>query len=96
MKKQVDFEKQSHDIFNRMKIAYGIDDEGGLFLLESARESWIKLKQAEAVLNEYGVVIKDKFGQLKSNPAASVLRDNKAQMLQAFKLLNLEIKTLED
>ena len=47
--------------------------------------------EAGVIIAEHGAVIKDRYGQLKPNPAITVERDSRAAMLAAFKTLNLDV-----
>lgn len=50
---------------------------------------------AEKVLAAEGVVVRDKFDQLKANPAAAVLRDARSGFLQATKSLGLDLEPVK-
>lgn len=50
-----------------------------------------RMNEAGALVDQHGVAVLDRYGQLKSNPATSVERDARAQMLAAFKQLGLDI-----
>lgn len=77
--------------WRRLHDEFDLDDEAAKFLLESALRAFDRMREAAAVLDEHGVVVTDKFGQLKPNPACTVERDCRAAMLMAFKQLNLDV-----
>ncbi len=77
--------------WKRLHSEFDLADEAALFLLESALRSFDRMNEAAAVIAKHGVVVADKFGQLKSNPATSVERDSRAAMHAAFKALNLDV-----
>lgn len=82
--------------WKRLHEEFDLDDEGAYFLLETALKAFDRMCQAGALIEEHGIVIADKFGQLKPNPAVTVERDSRAAMLQAFKALNLDLEPLRD
>lgn len=67
-------------------------DESGLLVLETALRALDKVREAEAHIKEHGLLIKDRWGQWKPNPAAVILRDSRSGMLQAWKALNLDVE----
>jgi P27 family predicted phage terminase small subunit len=75
---------------------YAVDDEAGLLLLETALQAFDRLRQAQALIAEYGAVTKDRWGQLRPNPACTIERDSRAAMLAALKALNLDLEPLRD
>lgn len=75
---------------------YAIDDHGGLLLLQTACESFDRMREAQAAIKKTGAVYQDRFGQPKSNPACVVERDSRNQMMQALKALNLDLEPLRD
>lgn len=77
--------------WTRLHREFDLHDEAARFLLESALRSFDRMNQAAALVAKHGLVIPDKFGQLKSNPATTVERDSRAAMHAAFKQLNLDV-----
>ena len=77
--------------WKRLHREFDLNDEAASFLLESALRSFDRMTQAAALVEKHGIVIADKFGQLKSNPATTVERDSRAAMHAAFKALNLDV-----
>jgi P27 family predicted phage terminase small subunit len=77
--------------WRRLHAEFDLDDEAARFLLESALRSFDRMTEAAALVAKHGIVVADKFGQLKSNPATTVERDSRAAMHAAFKALNLDI-----
>jgi phage terminase small subunit len=74
---------------------YAIDDLAGRFLLEQALRSFDRVQAASKLIAEHGEVLRDRFGQLRANPACTVERDARAAMLAAFKQLNLDVEPLQ-
>jgi P27 family predicted phage terminase small subunit len=77
--------------WNRLNAEFELTDEAASFLLESALRCFDRMNEAAKLIAEHGVAIKDRYGQLKSNPATTVERDSRAAMLSAFKQLNLDV-----
>lgn len=80
-------------IFKKIAYEYGIEpgQTTAALILKTAMESFDRMRAAQAALDEHGVVYLDRYGQPKSNPAASVERDARMAMLRCFKDLGLEI-----
>ncbi|MFH7319777.1 P27 family phage terminase small subunit [Desulfurivibrio sp. D14AmB] len=80
---------------DRIRAEYQIRDAGGLELLAVFAAAYTSELEAAAQVAEHGVVVIDRFGQPKSNPASAVLRDARSQKMQALKLLQLPIDSEE-
>ncbi len=80
----------------KLVAEFEIDDDAGLLILNTAFEAFDAMRAAQKQIKKQGMTIKDKFGQMKIHPLCSVVRDSRAQMLQAFKHLNLDIEPLKD
>ena len=78
----------------RICSEYAINDCAGQHLLQTALEAFDRMRQAQALIDEHGLCILDRFGTLKPNPAAVIERDSRAAMLGAIKQLNLDIQPL--
>jgi P27 family predicted phage terminase small subunit len=74
---------------------YDLDD-ASLLILESALESFDRMRQAQALLKKEGIVVKDRFGQPKQHPATLIERDSKAMLLRQVKALGLDLEPLND
>jgi P27 family predicted phage terminase small subunit len=77
--------------WGNLQKEYKIADQGGLFLLQSAMESFDRMRQAQKQLEAEGATIKDQTGALKQHPAILIEKSARAAMLQSFKMLNLDI-----
>lgn len=82
--------------FRKIVDEYSIDDDAGLLLLQTALESYDRMKAATKRIESDGQAIKDRFGQLKAHPLLAAERDARAQMLAALKALNLDLEPLRD
>lgn len=71
--------------------AYSIEDEAGLLLLQTAMESFDRMRQAQAVIAKEGITINDRFGQPRQHPATLVERDAKNQLMKALAALHLDL-----
>ena len=85
---------EAKKLWKQIHIDFEIDDRHGLLLLETALECFDRMRLAQSAVAEHGVVVKDRYDQLKTNPATTVERDQKAQMLQCFKQLNLNLEVV--
>ena len=75
---------------------YLIEDEAGRLLLLVTLESFDRMRQAQKALAKDGLVLKDRFGQIKPHPLNTVERDSRAQMLAGLRALNLDIEPSRD
>lgn len=74
---------------------YEISDSGGLQYLETFTSAFALELRAEAAIKADGLTNVDRFGQIKSHPLLSVVRDARSQKLSALKSLNLDIEPLK-
>ena len=68
---------------------YELDDTG-LLILINALTAFDRMRQAQEIIKDSGVLFEDRFGQVKQHPACLVERDNKQTMLRNLKALGLE------
>ena len=83
--------KEAKALYDKIKDDYGINDTGGLWILQMAAESFQDMRTAQKDLKEFGVTVCDRYNQRKANPAAAVVRDARQQMLNCFKMLKLDL-----
>jgi P27 family predicted phage terminase small subunit len=83
--------RESRTWWKRLVTMYRIQDEGGLLMLQTAMEAHERMREAQAVLATEGLFSLDKLGGQTAHPACRIERDSRAQFLQAFKLLGLEV-----
>ena len=79
------------DWWRRLHDEFDLADAGAAFLLESALRAFDRMNEAAVLIDKHGVCVKDRYDQLKPNPAVSAERDSRAAMLAAFKQLNLDV-----
>lgn len=84
--------KTAREEASKLAQEYDIQDAGGAALLRTyaaARSLEIK---CEKLIDRDGLTFKDRFGQIKSHPLLSSLRDARAQKMAALKALELDIE----
>jgi phage terminase small subunit len=79
----------------RLLAEYQVDDAAGLAVLQTALEAFDAMREAQAVVAEHGPCFKDRYGQLRVNPATVIVRDSRAQFLRALKDLNFDLEPLK-
>jgi P27 family predicted phage terminase small subunit len=82
--------------WRRLQQEYAFDDQGGLLLLQTALESFDRMRAAQAAIKEDGATSLDRFGQLKAHPLLPTERDARAAMMAALRQLNLDLEPLRD
>ncbi len=70
-------------------------DDPGLLLLESALESFDRMREAQVVLKKEKSFIFDRFHQRRAHPALLVERDAKLSLIKNLKALNLDLEPLQ-
>ena len=80
--------------WRKLVAEYAIEDEAGFLMLQTSLEAFDRMRQAQAVLKEDGLVVTDRWGQRKAHPLVTVERDSRAQMMAALKALNLDVEPL--
>ena len=83
-------------MWSRMLSEYDLADEAGLMILQTALEAFDRMRGAQTAISKDGLVVRDRWGQTKPHPAASIERDARAQYLGALKQLNLDTEPLRD
>jgi P27 family predicted phage terminase small subunit len=78
--------------WTKLVAAYELDDEAAQFLLLQAMESFDRLRAAQALVEKDGLVVEDRFGQKKPNPATMIERDSRTALLRALRQLNLDVE----
>jgi phage terminase small subunit len=75
---------------------YRIGDGAGLALLTAACEALDRMRQAQAAIEEHGVLVADRYGGLKTNPAVAIERDARNGMIGALRELHLDLEPVRD
>jgi P27 family predicted phage terminase small subunit len=66
-------------------------DDGALIILTTCFEAYDSMKAAQKAIKRDGMVQQDRFGQLRSHPLCSVLRDSRAAFVSALKTLGVHL-----
>jgi P27 family predicted phage terminase small subunit len=82
--------------WRKLTDGYSIRDEAGLLLLATGLEAFDRMREAQAAIAKDGVTFRDRFGQVRVNPATTIERDSRAGMLAALKALNLDLEPLHE
>ena len=82
--------------WRKINQEYQIDDQAGLLLLQTALESFDRMRRAQEQVAERGMVSTDRFGQLKPHPLLTTERDARSHLMTALKQLNLDVEPLRD
>jgi P27 family predicted phage terminase small subunit len=85
---------EAKKLWKRLQFEYGIDDEGGLLLLQTAFEAYDRMKGAQRLILAEGLTLRDRFGQARAHPAATIERDARSALMAALKHLNLDLEPL--
>jgi len=78
-------------LFRDLVREYEITDAGGLVLLTTASECADRMSAARLAIAQHGEVTTDRYGQAKVHPACQLEKDARSQLLQAIKLLGLDV-----
>ena len=81
--------------WKRLVDSYAITDDAGLLMLQTALEAFDRMNQARALIEKHGVLILDKAGQLKPNPATTVERDCRSAMMLALKNMHFDLEVVK-
>ena len=88
--------KESKCLWKTIVTEYNFTDSGGLTLLQTALEALDRLREAQAILKKTGLLVRDRFSQIRVNPVTIVERDSRSQFLHAMRMLNLDLEPLKD
>jgi len=75
---------------------YRIGDGAGLVLATTAAECLDRMRQAQEAIREHGLLLADRYGGKRQNPACVVERAARDGMINALKALNLNLEPLRD
>ncbi len=88
--------KEAKSWWDKFQNEYGVSDEAGLLLMQTAMEAFDRMKEAQGILANDGLMVKDRFDQPKSHPLLTTERDSRAQMMAAIKALNFDLEPLRE
>ncbi len=89
-------EPASRRWFRKLADEYGITDQGGLLLLETAMRAHSQMTKCQETIDAEGLTITDRWDQVKQHPLVPALRDARAQLLAALKSLNMDLEPLRE
>jgi phage terminase small subunit len=67
-------------------------DASGLILLNTALEAFDRLKAAQALIEEEGIIITTPTGHKRPHPGLRIEKEARQGLLQAWKMLNLDLE----
>jgi len=88
--------KEAQRWWRKIVDEYGISDSGGLLILLNLLEAFDRMRSAQAILEDEGTVIVDRFNQRKAHPLCAVERDARSQVFSGLKMLSLDLEPLRD
>lgn len=83
-------------LWRELVAEYDISDSAGLALVSTAAECLDRMRAAQKAIASAGEVVKDRYGQIKVNPACALEKDARNGFLSALRALNLDIEPLRD
>ena len=87
----------SRKLFRQLAGDYELDREPhALETLRLACEALDRCSEAREVLAAEGVIVRDRFGQVRAHPAVAIERDSRLAVLRGFRELALEGGTPDD
>ena len=81
---------EARRVWRELTTEFVISDSAGYQILKAGLESYDRAIAAKSLLDAEGTVVKDRWGQSKIHPGASIERDSRAAFLSALKQLNLD------
>ena len=81
--------------WQRLVAEYGLDDEAGLLLLQTALEAFDRMRSAQAAIEKDGASVLDRWGQVKPHPLLAAERDARSGLLQSLRALNFDVEPLK-
>ena len=66
--------KEAKKLKKNILAEFNISDRGGLEILERAIESFVRMRQAEAIIDKEGLTVVNRFDEKKEHPALNTER----------------------
>lgn len=79
----------------RLAKEWNIRDGAGEIALLTLCQALDRLREAQWILSQDGIVVTDRWGQKKAHPASTIEREARAGLLGCLKTLNLDLESLE-
>ena len=83
---------ESKRIFKALVTEYSIQDEAGLRILQAALEARDRATKARKQIDKDGMVLLDKFKQVRQHPLLANERDSRHAFLAGLRCLNLDLE----
>ncbi len=96
MKPPKNLSREAKALWKSITTEFCIDDPAGLSILRTALEALDRMRNAQEIISEEGLTIRDRWGQVKSHPLTTVERDSRSGFLHGLKALNLDLEPLRD
>ena len=84
---------EAKQIYRGLVDEYGIDDTAGLRILQASLESFDRATRARKQIDEDGMTVTDKYGQVRPHPLLANERDSRAAFLAGLRCLNLGLES---
>jgi P27 family predicted phage terminase small subunit len=91
-----DLSAESKKFWRKVVSEYDIADTPGLRILETICHAIDTEREAMNEIENQGITLTDRFGQVKPNGLLRVCRDARAQIKQGLKALNLDWEDVKD
>ena len=83
------------ELWAKIATEFDLDDPAGELLLTTACECYDLMKAAQAIVATGGIVVQDRWGIDKENPAVTTAKNARAHMLMALKALRLDVEPIQ-
>ena len=96
--KNEQFDKLSDEakrLYRKIRRQWAVKDEPGLTLVLTVCQTLDEMREAQAIIAKEGSFVIDRFAQQRLHPATQRLKEARAHWLQAVKMLNLDLESLE-
>jgi P27 family predicted phage terminase small subunit len=87
--------REAGDLWATISEAWILSEDAEV-ILSLALEAFDRMREAQKCIKKHGIVIEDRWGQLKANPAVLIERDSRAALLSAFRSLELGLEPIRD
>lgn len=84
-------DKEAQNIYKKITSGWDLD-ASGLILLETALRAFIRMREAERMLDKEGLIIRSTGGLFRKHPASEIVKNERAGFLAAWKALNLDVE----
>jgi P27 family predicted phage terminase small subunit len=84
--------KDAARLWAELQGVYGVTDPAGLLLLETACKSYDDWATARERVDREGLLVADRQGGTKLNPAQRAVKDSHNAMMQALRMLHFDVE----